>query len=119
MDTSISILRNSLPGLRSTLKVATTKLATLAAAPSTAELALLVEKLRAENATKRECLEGYTSGREKLVTKEEMETVDREYRHWTARRRARKRAFDDLEDVFLAGMSRDELWEKAGVEPEE
>lgn len=119
MDTSISTLRNSLPGLRSALKIATTKLATLAAAPSTADLALLAGELRAENERKRERLEGYKSGREKLVTKEETETVDREYRYWSARRQARKRAFDDLEDLFLAGMSRDELWEKAGIEAEE
>lgn len=119
MDTSINTLRSTLPGLRSSLKVATTKLATLAAAPSSSDLALLVEKLRVENEGKRERLEGYKSRREKQVTKEEMESVEKEYRYWSGKRLARKRAFDALEDLFLAGMSREELWEKAGIEGEE
>lgn len=119
MDTEISTLRDTLSGLRATLKIATTKLATLTAAPTSAELTLLVAKLRVENETKRERLEGYKSGREKLVTKEEMERVDKEYRYWAAKRQARKRAFNALEDVFLAGMSRNELWEKAGIEGDE
>ena len=118
MDATINTIRNTLPGLRSSLKVATTKLAALTAAPSPSELALLVEKLRAENEKKREKLEGYKSGREKLVTKGEMEAVDKEYQYWGAKRQARKRAFDALEDYFLVGMCREELWEKAGIEGE-
>jgi 26S proteasome regulatory subunit (ATPase 3-interacting protein) len=118
MDATISILRNKLPGLRSTLKIATTKLATLTATPSSSELAILVDKLRTENEKKQKKLEGYKSGSEKLVSKEEIEGVDKEYRYWNAKRQARKRAFDVMEDYFLAGMSREELWEKAGIEGE-
>jgi 26S proteasome regulatory subunit (ATPase 3-interacting protein) len=118
MDATINNLRTTLPGLRSSLKVAVTQLATLAATPSSSELALLVEKLHVENEKKKEKLEGYKSGREKLVTKGEMEAVDKEYRYWAAKRQARKRAFDALEDYFLVGMSREELWEKAGIEGE-
>ena len=78
-----------------------------------------VEKQRTENEEKRERLEGYRNGREKMVTKEEKEKVDAEYKYWAAKRQARKRAFDNLEDLFLAGMTREELWERAGIEGEE
>lgn len=119
MDTTIGSLRESISSLKAELKGATAKLTTLTLAPTSSELALLVEKLREENGKKNARLEGYTSGREKLVTKEETERINKEFRYWSAKRQARKRAFDDLEDIFLAGMSREELWEKAGIEGED
>lgn len=119
MDTAISSLRESISSLKAELKGTTAKLAALTAAPTSSELALHAEKLREENEKKKELLEGFTSGREKLVTKEETERIDKEFRYWSAKRQARRRAFDDLEDIFLAGMSREELWEKAGIEGED
>jgi 26S proteasome regulatory subunit (ATPase 3-interacting protein) len=119
MDSTISTLRESISSLKSELKSAMATLTTLTSAPTSSELVLRVEKLRKENEKKRERLEGYTSEREKLVTKEETERVDKDFRYWSAKRQARKRAFDELEDIFLAGMSREELWEKAGIEGED
>jgi 26S proteasome regulatory subunit, ATPase 3, interacting protein len=119
MDVEITTLRSRLTDLKSTLKIATSKLATLTSAPTSLELALQVEKLRTENEKKRETLEGYKSGLVKLVTTEETEKVDKEFRYWAAKRGARKMAFDALEDLFLVAMSREELWERAGIEGEE
>lgn len=119
MDVTITALRSSISTLRPAVKLAATKLAALASAPTPSELARLVEKQRTENEEKRERLEGYRNGREKMVTKEEKEKVDAEYKYWAAKRQARKRAFDNLEDLFLAGMTREELWERAGIEGEE
>lgn len=50
------------------------------------------------------------------MTKEESEKVEREFRYWGARKKARKVAYLNLEDVLCAGMTRDEIWEKAGIE---
>lgn len=119
MDLEITTLHSRLTDLKSTLKIATSKLATLTAAPTSSELALQVKKLRTDNEKKRETLEGYQGGLVKLVTTEETEKVDKEFRYWAAKRRARKVAFDGLEDLFLVAMSREELWERAGIEGEE
>jgi hypothetical protein len=116
MDVSISTLKDSLPTLKSTLKTLTTKLTTLRSAPTTSELTSMVEKLREENKAKGEKLSGFRDGSVKMVTREEVETVDREFRYWGQKRVVRKNAFGNLEGVLLEGMSRDEVWERAGVE---
>jgi 26S proteasome regulatory subunit (ATPase 3-interacting protein) len=114
MDVSITTLKDSLPSLKSTLKLLTTKLTTLRSAPTTSELA--VSKLREENKAKGEKLNGFKDGSVKMVTREEVERVDREFRYWGGKRGVRKNAFGNLEGVLLEGMSREDVWEKAGVE---
>ena len=116
MDVSITTLKDSLPSLKSTLKLLTTKLTTLRSAPTTSELAAMVSKLREENKAKGEKLNGFKDGSVKMVTREEVERVDREFRYWGQKRGARKNAFGNLEGVLLEGMSREEVWERAGVE---
>lgn len=52
-----------------------------------------------------------------MVTKSEVEKVDREVREWSAKRKRRVEAFQNLEAVLLQGeWGREELWERAGVE---
>jgi 26S proteasome regulatory subunit (ATPase 3-interacting protein) len=116
MDVSITTLKESLPSLKSTLKHLTTKLTTLRSAPTTSKLSTMVTKLREENKAKGEKLSGYRDGSVKMVTREEAERVDREFRCWGQKRGARKNAFGNLEGILLEGMSREEVWERAGVE---
>jgi 26S proteasome regulatory subunit, ATPase 3, interacting protein len=116
MDTSITTLKESLPSLKSALKHLTTKLSTLRSAPTTSELVSMVEKLLEENKAKGKKLSDFRDGSVEMVTREEVERVDREFRYWGQKRGARKNAFGNLEAVLLEGMSREEVWERAGVE---
>ena len=81
----------------------------------------MVEKLRAENKGKEEKLRGFKEGEVKEVSKEDMERVEKEWRYWSGKRTGRKRAFEELEDVILVSgtMTREELWERAGIEEED
>jgi hypothetical protein len=76
----------------------------------------MVERLREENRLKGEKLRGFKDGSVKMVTREEMEKVDKEFRYWGGKRVARKRAFQGVEGYLLEGMSREDVWERAGVE---
>ncbi|PVH87823.1 TBPIP-domain-containing protein [Cadophora sp. DSE1049] len=116
MDTSITTLRDTLPTLKSTLKTQTTKLNTLRSAPTTIELAAAVDRIRHENQAKTEKLRGFKEGSIKTVTREEVEKVEKDLKHWSVKGLARKKAFENLEAVLLDGMSREDIWEKAGIE---
>ncbi|TVY16860.1 Homologous-pairing protein 2 [Lachnellula arida] len=117
MDTTISTLRETtLPPLKTKTKSLTSKLSTILSAPTTADLNILVSNLQASNAEKRDKLQGYRDRGIKMVTREESERVEREARYWAAKRRARKECFLSIEALFLEGMPRDEIWEKAGIE---
>ncbi|TVY89102.1 Homologous-pairing protein [Lachnellula willkommii] len=117
MDTTISTLRETtLPPLKTQAKALTSKLSTILSAPTTADLNILVSNLQASNAEKREKLQGYRDRGIKMVTREESERVEKEARYWAAKRRARKECFLSIEALFLEGMPRDEIWEKAGIE---
>jgi len=116
MDSTITTLRETLPALKSNLKILTTKLSTLKSAPTTAELAGKIEKLREENELKSEKLRGFNEGSVKILTRVEVETAERELRNWGMKRRARKSAFDGLEGMLMEGMTREEIWERAGLE---
>lgn len=118
MDTQISNLREAMPASKSKLKSITSKLNTLMAAPTTPELAARVEKLTVENAAKRDKLHRFKEGAVKTVKREDVERVERELVYWGKKRRARKVAFENLEEHLLAGMSREDIWEKVGIEPE-
>ena len=120
MDSTISSLKSSNPALKSTLKVVSTKLATLKSSPSTTELEAIIDKLRIENAAKAEKLHGFKSGQVKQVSKEEMVRVEKEFKFWGLKRRVRKAAYENLEDVLLGtGKGREEIREEAGVEVDE
>jgi 26S proteasome regulatory subunit, ATPase 3, interacting protein len=116
MDTTISTLRETIPTLKSNLKILSTKLATLKSAPTTAELAGMIEKLKGENKRKEEKLKGFREGSVRIVTREEVERAEREERYWGVKRRARKEAFLGLEAILREGMTKEEIWERAGLE---
>jgi 26S proteasome regulatory subunit (ATPase 3-interacting protein) len=116
MDLTITTLRETLPTLKSNLKILSTKLNTLKSAPTTAELAGMIEKLREENKVKSEKLKGFKEGSVKILTREEAEMAEKELRYWGVKRRVRKNAFDGLEGVLMEGMTREEIWERAGLE---
>ncbi|KAG4418154.1 hypothetical protein IFR04_008675 [Cadophora malorum] len=116
MDNAITTLRDTLPILKSTLKAQTIKLSTLHKAPTTVEIAATVDRIRLENQAKSEKLRGFKEGSIKTVTREEVEKVEKDLKHWGAKNLARKKAFVNLEAVLLDGMSREDIWEKAGIE---
>ncbi|KAI6709431.1 hypothetical protein JHW43_008038 [Diplocarpon mali] len=116
MDYTITTLRESMPALKSSLKILTSKLSTLRSAPTTLDLATAVERTREENEAKAEKLRRLKEGHVKTVTIEEVENVERDLKYWGAKRLARKRAFEYLEAELMNGMSREDIWEKVGVE---
>jgi 26S proteasome regulatory subunit (ATPase 3-interacting protein) len=116
MDTQISELRLALPVLKSSLKLATSKINTILDAPTSTQLASTIESLQEENEKKKRKLEGFRTGEVKQISKEEMDKVDKEYKYWANKSKARKKAFQGVEDILLSHFSREELWEKAGIE---
>ena len=116
MDTDVTNLRESMPALKISLKILTNKLNTLRSAPTTSELATMVENLRAENKTKTEKLNAYKDGSVKMITTEDMEKVEKEFKYWGARRKARKNGYLNLYAQLSEGFSKDEIEEKVGVE---
>lgn len=116
MDTSISSIREILPALKSSLKIVNTKLQTLRSAPTTSQLATLVEKLREANAVKAAKLEGFKNGTMRMVTKEEVEKVEKDFKYWGMKRKARMNAYKNLEAQLLEGMSKEDIEEKVGIE---
>ncbi|KAH9222245.1 Tat binding protein 1-interacting protein-domain-containing protein [Leptodontidium sp. 2 PMI_412] len=116
MDISITTLRDTIPSLKSTLKTHTIKLSTLRSAPTTFELASDVERIRSENQAKSEKLRGLKEGIVKTVTTEEVEKVEKDLMYWGNKRLIRRRAFENLEGVLRDGMSKEDIWEKAGIE---
>lgn len=118
MDSTITSLKSSNQSLKSTFKSLTTKLNVLKSAPITAELQTMVDTLRVQNASKTEKLAGFKSGTVKQFSKEEMATVEKAFKYWGRVRRARKNAYEGLEDMFLGftGKGKGEYREEFGVE---
>ncbi|KAH7382983.1 Tat binding protein 1-interacting protein-domain-containing protein [Cadophora sp. MPI-SDFR-AT-0126] len=116
MEDSITILRDTVPTLKANLKIQTTKLSDLRSAPTTIQLAASVDRIRHGNQAKSEKLRGFKEGSIKTVTREEVEKVEKDLKHWGAKRLARRKAFENLEALLLDGMSREDIWEKAGIE---
>jgi 26S proteasome regulatory subunit (ATPase 3-interacting protein) len=117
MDATISTLKASNPTLKSTLKARTAKLAVLKSAPTTPELQNMVDTLRTQNAAKAEKLASFKSGNVQMFSKEEMAAVEKAFKYWGARRRARKAAYEELEYAVMgSGKSREEIREDCGVE---
>jgi 26S proteasome regulatory subunit (ATPase 3-interacting protein) len=116
MDEQITRLRESLPALKTSFRLVTAKLNAILAAPSASELAAMVQNLQEDIKTKREKLYGFKNGSAKIVTKEESETIEREFKYWSARRKGRKDAFANLEANLLEGLTTEEIMDKAGLE---
>ncbi|RKF64580.1 Homologous-pairing protein 2 [Golovinomyces cichoracearum] len=116
MDDKIQDLKDAIKELKINLKSTTKKLESIKSTPTSAELAANVERLREENKSKMQRLEGYKNGQIKVVTKEEVSKVQNDFLYWTTKRLARKRAFHCLEDYFIESKPREELWEEAGIE---
>jgi 26S proteasome regulatory subunit (ATPase 3-interacting protein) len=119
MDTTITSLRNTIPPKKAELKVLTAKLNMVMSAPTTGELACMIERLRGENEARKEKLGAFKEAKVKQVSKEDVERVEREFRYWGIKRKARKEAFLGLEGMLLVGMTKEEIWERAGIESEE
>ena len=119
MDEAITSLRSSLPSLKSSLKAASAKLIALRSAPTTSELGPLVENMRAEYKLKMKKLTVIKDGSVKQVSKHDVERIDKEWRYWTMKKKARKNAFENLQHQCTEAMPKAELWEKAGIESEE
>jgi len=117
MDEQINTLKSSIPSLKTTQRNLTLKLNTLLSAPTTAALHTLISSIQQENKLKAEKLREFTEGAVKMVTKEEVSKVGREVKEWAVKRKKRMDAFKGLEAMLMQGpWSKEELWEKAGLE---
>ncbi|KAH8779330.1 Tat binding protein 1-interacting [Hyaloscypha finlandica] len=117
MDEQINTLKSSIPSLKTTQRNLTLKLNTLLSAPTTAALHTLISSIQQEKKLKAEKLREFTEGAVKMVTKEEVSKVGREVKEWAVKRKKRMDAFKGLEAMLMQGpWSKEELWEKAGVE---
>ena len=67
---------------------------------------------------KAEKLNAYKDGSVNMVTTEEMEQVEGDFKYWGARRKARKNGYLNLFAQLSEGFSKDEIEEKVGVEPD-
>ena len=108
-----------IPVKKSELKVLMGKLHVVMSAPTTGELGGMIEKFRVENEVKRDKLRGFREGSTKQISREDAEGVEQESKYWGMRRRARKEAFLQLEALLLDGMTKEEIWERAGIEGDE
>ncbi|POS83928.1 hypothetical protein EPUL_004259 [Erysiphe pulchra] len=116
MDEEIKEMKENVKEMKIKLKANAKSLETLKNTPTTKKLIDNIENLRIENKSKKERLQEYRSGENKMVTREEMSKVDKELIYWTKKQLARKRAFQCLEDLMLETKTREELWEEAGIE---
>jgi 26S proteasome regulatory subunit (ATPase 3-interacting protein) len=119
MDEAITSLQTTNPALKSTLKVSMSKLQTLESAPGVGALKAMIQNVQKENAEKAKKLNALNNGEVKQVSREEIETVEKEFKYWASKRLIRRNAFQGLEEVLREAMSKEEIWEKAGIEGEE
>jgi len=117
MDEQILALKTAIPTLKANHRALTTKLSTLLSAPTTAALHTLISTLQQENKAKAEKLQGFKEGAVKMVTKDEVDKVEKDVKEWAGKRKKRMDAFRELENVLMQGpWTKAELWEKAGLE---
>lgn len=122
MDATLSALRTTtVPALKSRFKTLTSNLSTILSEPTTSELTALITDLQTSNAEKQSKISELKAGQDGnggsgAVTKEEAEMVQREYAYWKKKMGVRKRCFRELEGLLMEGMSRDEVWERVGIE---
>lgn len=79
------------------------------------ELKDRIGRLEEEKREKEERLRVLREGKE-VVRKEEVERVERDFAYWGKMKGVRKRGFEGVEGMLLEGMSREDVWEKAGIE---
>lgn len=117
MDSKIENLRETLPLLRARQKDLRAKLSDLRSMPTTLELRDLIHKLSTQRQEKEAQLDALRNGKVQRVSKEEMEKAEREWKIWDRTAKVRRKCFLELEATLLeAGISKDELWERAGIE---
>ncbi|CCU75702.1 unnamed protein product [Blumeria hordei] len=116
MDETIKSLQENVTALKVKLKAAVKDLEAARNAPTLVDISENITRLHEENRVKREKLERCQMGGDTVVTKEELMRIERDFHYWTKKRAARKRAFQNLEDLLLETKGREELWEEAGIE---
>ncbi|KAF7937071.1 hypothetical protein BELL_0092g00210 [Botrytis elliptica] len=115
MDSQIEDLQGRLPELKMDARKLTIQLAGMKKEMGVQELKDEIERLEEGKREKEERLRGLREGRE-VVRKEEVERVEREFTYWGKMRGVRKRGFEGVEGMLLEGMSKEDVWEKAGIE---
>jgi len=116
MEATITSLRENMPALKASFKLISTKINTLKAAPTRMELAQSVQSLQEANEEKTARIAEYVQSGVQPVSKEEVLGMEKELGYWTKKATARKRAFDGLMSMLLDGMTREEIYDKAGIE---
>ncbi|RFU29105.1 hypothetical protein B7463_g7228, partial [Scytalidium lignicola] len=117
MNSTINNLRETLPLLKTRQKELSTRLNTVRSAPTTSELRALIRSLSVQRQEKEARLAALKDGSVEKVSKEEMEKTEGEWRVWERAGRIRKKCFVELEATLVeAGIGKEELWEKAGIE---
>ncbi|KAG9244878.1 Tat binding protein 1-interacting protein-domain-containing protein [Calycina marina] len=119
MEESITTLKADMPTLKTSAKLANSKLATLKSAPTTSELAASVQGLQSSIEDKTSRIAGYVNGGVKAVSKEEIAAMDKDFTYWTKRAAGRKKAFLNLMGTLSEGMSKEDIYEKAGIDMED
>ncbi|KAF5870727.1 putative tbp1-interacting protein tbpip protein [Botrytis fragariae] len=118
MDSQIQDLQGRLPELKMDARKLNIQLAGMKKEMGVQELKDKIEKLEEGKREKEERLRELREGKD-VVRKEEVERVEREFAYWGKMRGVRKRGFEGVEGMLLEGMSREDVWEKAGIEGEE
>ncbi|KAL3426119.1 hypothetical protein PVAG01_02910 [Phlyctema vagabunda] len=112
LDTTISKLRESIPVLKSTSKNLTTQLQALKAMPTISELRSRLHALEADRTAKQDKLQAFREGKVQKIETAEMERVEAQWTYWSRKAAVRKRCFEDIEYELLAGMSKEDIWDK-------
>ncbi|EMR89118.1 putative tbp1-interacting protein tbpip protein [Botrytis cinerea BcDW1] len=115
MDSQIQDLQGRLPELKMDGRKLNLQLAGMKKEMGVLELKDRIERLEEEKREKEERLGVLREGKE-VVRKEEVERVERDFAYWGKMRGVRKRGFEGVEGMLLEGMSREDVWEKAGIE---
>ncbi|KAM0187571.1 hypothetical protein ACHAPC_003924 [Botrytis cinerea] len=115
MDSQIQDLHGRLPELKMDGRRLNLQLAGMKKEMGVLELKDRIERLEEKKREKEERLGVLREGKE-VVRKEEVERVERDFAYWGKMRGVRKRGFEGVEGMLLEGMSREDIWEKAGIE---
>ncbi|ESZ93597.1 hypothetical protein SBOR_6026 [Sclerotinia borealis F-4128] len=119
MDTEIEDLRAKMPELKMEVKKVGIKLGGLKNEIGVTELRERIERLEEGKREKNGRLEALIKGGAKVVKKQEVDRVGKEFAYWSKMKGVRKRGFQAVEGALLEGMSREDIWEKAGIEGDE
>ncbi|TGO44403.1 hypothetical protein BOTNAR_0829g00020 [Botryotinia narcissicola] len=115
IDSQIQDLQGRLPELKMDARKLNIQLAGMKKEMGVQELKDEIERLEEGKREKEERLRVLREGKE-VVRKEEVEKVETEFVYWGKMKGVRKRGFEGVEGMLLEGMSREDIWEKAGIE---